>query len=710
MVMRLFLLLLIPLVAMLPAACSQPEPTPDIEATVIARVQRTMEAQSEVTATPVPTQTSGTTAATLASMPLTVLPSITPNPTFTALPIITRASLPTATPTEIATILPTRTLTPIPTLAPTKTSTFTPTSTPVPTSTRTPRSTPVPTSTRPPTLTPTPTAAPIQECGDPTVSIVDTLGEAHIFDEFSGRATYERVFRGSYVGPAFTLTEETLIKEIGAFLINPSSDSSLDIRIVRSLNGKPDPSDIIHRTKSVSDDGQSGRYSYESVKLNLTLSEGEYFALFSDRSVNGGRLLTSTRESTYPYSTLYLSESWQLGKWNPDTGATSRSTGRIAARVLGRPSSSAVNPKSGFDPTSAQVPIWVFDVAISPSLGLLASAYSDGWARLWELRSGKKARFFDHDGQAVTTLAFSPDGDLLITGTSGGRLILWDPGFRNTRLFNLRAHRKPVTSVSFSHDGNKVASASENGWVRLWTVETTEELKRDRLREAQFEQAANIVTFSPNEDNLIVAMAVGNRVELWGFDTWEKFLVLEERSQVNSLSFHSDGAKLFVGLKDGTVSLWDLEDGDRLRSFQLETTVSDLAISPDGALLAVGSRDNAVHLWNIDRWSEICKIVGHKGDVTSVTFSPVDNRVLASGALDGTVRIWKIAPTLEPTTLSDLPPEIERIFATGLLAIPQTWLVDLDAGVVAAGVKAVDIWFEAVTETERYITPGTAPR
>ena len=461
--------------------------------------------------------------------------------------------------------------------------------------------------------------------------------------EISGRTQVYRVNYEYYLGPAFSLTEETVITEIGAFLLNPSSGRPLNIRIVHSLNGKPDPSNTIHLLRGLSDDKEYGPYSYESVNPNLILSEGEYFALFSDGSETGGRLLRYTTKSTYPYSILYRPESWQLGSLNTENGETLSFTGTIAVRILGRPSSSAVNPIRTLKQTPEQTPIWVSDVAISPSLGLLASAFSDGWARLWKILNGKKASFFDHNDEAVTTLAFSPDGALLITGNSEGTVILWDPGFRDTQLSKRNAHADSVTSVSFSPDGKKVASASENGWVRLWNVDITEELTRDRLREVQFEQPVSTVTFSPNEDNLIVAMAVGNRVELWRFDTWEKLLVLEEGSQVNSLSFLSVGSKLSVGLKDGTVSLWDLEDGDRLKSFQLETTVSDLAISPDDALLAAGSRDDAVHLWNIDRWSEICKIAGHKGDVTSVTFSPVDNRVLASGSLDGTVRLWKIA-------------------------------------------------------------------
>ena len=484
----------------------------------------------------------------------------------------------------------------------------------------------------------TPKQGPISECGEPTIFLVDTLGEIDPGDELSGYPSYYIVNFESYLGPSFTLTEETIITEIGAFLDKPNSTRPFRIEIVRSSAGKPDRSDVIRRIRGLSDDEYYGKYSYESVELDLTLSEGTYFALFTDPSERGGTLLRYTRKTRFPYAVVYRPESSFLGTVDPQTGTATSFTDSIAVRILGRPASSAVTPITSFE----QVKTAANDVAISPSQGLIASAFSDGWARTWEIPNRKKGGFFDHGNKAVTTLAFSPDGALLITGSSDGKLTLWDAEIRKRQLFRLDAHTDSVTSVSYSPDGERVATSSEDGWVRLWNVDTTEELSADTSREVRFEQAANTVSFSPNVDNPIMAMVIGKRVELWRYDTWERFLVIEERSPVNSLSFRSDGSEILVGLESGAVSLWELEDGKRLRSFQLEKPVTDMAISPNDALLAVGSEDNAVHLWNINTWFAICDIVGHERDVNSVAFSPDDNSILASGSRDGTVRIWNI--------------------------------------------------------------------
>ncbi len=628
-------------------------PTPDLEATVQVLVAAAL---ASATHTPL-ADAEGTVAAGVQAIaePLsTPTPTGTFSPTTTLLLSGTKTSIPTFT--QASKIVPTTTRPSI--LTQKKTQTFALISTPVPTSTRPPTltqkktqtfartSTPVPTATRPSTLTQkrTPTSAstpkqgPINECGEPTITIVDTLGEVEPGDALSEYPGYYIVNYESYLGPRFTLTEETIITEIGAFLDKPKYGRPFRIEIVRSSAGLPDRSDVIRRISGLSDDEYYGKYSYESVELNLTLSAGTYYALFSDSSERGGTLLTYTRKARIPYTIIYRPESSSLGRFDPETGNASSFTGSIAVRILGHPASSAVAPIIRFE----QVKTAVNDIAISPSQGLIASAFSDGWARSWEIPKGEKGGFFDHGDEAVTSLAFSQDGALLITGTSDGDVFLWDPEFRKTQLFRLNAHTDSVTSVSFSADGKRVATASEDGWVRLWNVENTEELRADGSREVQFERAANTVAFSPDVDSLIMAMVIGQRVELWRYDTWERFLVLEEPSPVNSLSFHSDGLEILVGLKSGAVSLWDLENGDKLRSFQLDKPVTDLAISPNDALLAVGSEDNSVHLWNIDIWSEICNIVGHERDVTSVAFSPFDNSVLASGSRDGTVRVWKI--------------------------------------------------------------------
>lgn len=608
-------------------------PTPDLKATVQAIVAASLP---------------GSTQTPIANAEATIIAGVNAIREALATPTPTRTKTSAKRPLSSAAKTPTPTFTPTPTHVPT--STRPPVISRTPTSTSVPTATPTRTTVKIPTLAPKLPRGPINECGAPILTLLDTLGEIEIDDELSSGGSYVVNFDYS-VGPMFILNEETIITEIGAFLRNPTSGKPFRIDIVRSSAGLPDSSGALHRIRGLSDDGNYGIYSYESVELDLTLPRGTYFALFSDPSDLGGRLL----RSSYDHDV----ESSLIGTINHETGDTRSYTSRMAVRILGQPASTAVMPIRSFERTRTIVS----DVAISNANGIMASAFSDGWVRTWKTSSGKRGAFFDH-GEPVTTLAFSPDGELLVTGTSDGKLTLWDPALRRTQLNRLDADRSGLTSVAFSPDGKRVVTSSEDGSVRFWSVENSEKLKADDLREVQFEQAVKAVAFTTISEEPAVAIVIGKRIELWDIEKWEKLFVIEEPGQVNSLAFLSEGSQAIVGLESGAVSLWSLNDGSRLKSMQLEKPVTDISISPNDALLAIGSEDNTVHLWNIDSWSGICNIAGHERDITSVAFSPVDNDVLVSGSRDGATRLWKIddqyvkeaSAEFERPVLGPLPP------------------------------------------------------
>jgi len=175
-----------------------------------------------------------------------------------------------------------------------------------------------------------------------TFPIVDTLrgvSTSTVFDigGTGGQVIYAPI---SQIGPEFTLTQRTVITEIGGFidgfLVADGCGSScpptlpMIVEIRPSNNGVPDLSTVI-ASFVMSEDFNPFAVSYSSANLNLTLNPGTYFALFVSQGNNGGFLLTSAR---FPF------------EFNPDTvrlGVIDRSTGRslittvpAAVRVLGK--------------------------------------------------------------------------------------------------------------------------------------------------------------------------------------------------------------------------------------------------------------------------------------------------------------------------------------------------------------------------------------
>ncbi|MFQ5595340.1 MAG: WD40 repeat domain-containing protein, partial [Anaerolineae bacterium] len=290
----------------------------------------------------------------------------------------------------------------------------------------------------------------------------------------------------------------------------------------------------------------------------------------------------------------------------------------------------------------------VWSVAFSPDGQTLASGSKDGTIVLWDMAArrplGEPLR--GHEA-SVRSLAFSPDGQTLASGGEDTAIILWDVTVRQQLGNPILGHEASVRSLAFSPDGKTLASGSRDGTVVLWNL-----MARRPLGEPLQGHEATVwsLAFSP-DGRMLASGGEDDTIILWDITARESLggPLRGHEATVWSVAFSPDGQTLASGDRGGTIILWDVGTR-RLRGSPIEMaegSVTSVAFSPDGKALATGKRNGAITLVDVATSEWLGDLQVRKSPVWSVAFSP-DSRTLASGHRDGTVILWDVTTRSSP--------------------------------------------------------------
>lgn len=229
---------------------------------------------------------------------------------------------------------------------------------------------------------------------------------------------------------------------------------------------------------------------------------------------------------------------------------------------------------------------------------LLVVGFSNGEFRLYELPEFNLIQQLSMGQNGVNTVSINKTGEWLAFGSSKlGQLLVYE-WQSESYILKQQGHFDATNALSYSPDGSKVVTASDDGKIKIWDV-----------------------------------------VSGFCLTTFE-----EHTSAVTAVKFAKKGQVLFSASLDGTVKAWDLIRYRNFRTFTATERIkfSALAVDPSGEVICASSQDTFdIYVWSVQTSQLIETLSGHRGPVSCLSFG-VESSVLASASWDKTVRVWSL--------------------------------------------------------------------
>jgi WD40 repeat protein/serine/threonine protein kinase len=281
----------------------------------------------------------------------------------------------------------------------------------------------------------------------------------------------------------------------------------------------------------------------------------------------------------------------------------------------------------------------VYAVAYSPDGNFILSGDDIGDIILWNAHTGQRIRTFEGHSSRVNAIKFSPDGHRAVSTGADAHIYVWDVATGDI-VHTLSDHVGCGCDIDFSPDGSKLLSMAEDATLILWDIQTGEAIRH-------FEGHTNSVmgaAFSP--DGLTVLSASDDTtLILWDVETGTPIRTFRGHTDyVVTVEFTPDGLRALSGAEDGSLILWDVQTGELIRTMISpgDPIINRIVISPDGQTALSVAQDSVPLLWDIETGMVIRELQGHTAAVSDIAFS-TDGTTAVSGAHDNEIILWNIA-------------------------------------------------------------------
>lgn len=284
------------------------------------------------------------------------------------------------------------------------------------------------------------------------------------------------------------------------------------------------------------------------------------------------------------------------------------------------------------------------------TLPILASG-SRGETKLWDLSKGELIETLSEypwvmSGlvDEVNCLAFSADGQTLVSGGADSTIKIWHVGALDL-IDILHKHNGMVRCVAFTPDGRMIATGGDDRKIFFWDLMQ----RQVAIALSLDDTAAHSLILS--RDGQILVTGSYRKIKVWQTSQFTKGKTLQDTQPLYTLKGHShivrslalsrDGQLLVSGCWDQTIKLWHLATGKLIRTLKgHQDKIYAIALSPDEQIIASGSADKSIKLWHVETGELLGTFSGHSNTVTSLAFTD-SGEILVSGSLDKTIKIWQ---------------------------------------------------------------------
>ncbi|HMO86796.1 MAG TPA: WD40 repeat domain-containing protein, partial [Lacipirellulaceae bacterium] len=328
----------------------------------------------------------------------------------------------------------------------------------------------------------------------------------------------------------------------------------------------------------------------------------------------------------------------------------------------------------------------VTSAAFSPTGEEIVTGFGNGTVKVWNASTGSEVRRLRGHLDSIVSVAYSPDGKRIVSSSLDRTIRIWDSHSGKAVAGPIDVDDYGTSSISFTSDSKVFLTGSCgpstqrgcDGTARLWDADSGAPLGAIGNIETLITSAAFAI-----DGARIVSASLSGVAEVWDAETRETISSYSDdrAGSIVGSGMSPDGRLVASVSRDyGSALIWDLQSGNIIQILEMPGKGVNAAVfSPDGTLVATAMSDNSASLWGSDTknfFAQLQSFYGHAGAVKLAEFSPEGARLLTAST-DGTSRVWDIASGDEILVLSAICPSVNALPFMRFKCFSPTLQVDI---------------------------------